>query len=112
MRIIFDQRLGVWKVATENRIHPIKTNDFLVLAGLTDRTDRKFHNISELTSTSKLNSKIFERSLKNLEATVLINCKKNSYRISKIGENVVQRIRSDNVEMIGLEAVKRLVEAR
>ena len=100
MRVVFDGKRKFWKVATEGKIHSLRNNDFLVLMGLMDREDRKFHNVSELTIASKLEDKVLLRGLENLSKTSLIRSKGRAYRISSIGERVVGMIRRNEVEVI------------
>jgi len=98
MKIIFDEKRNVWKVELEDKRHSLNTTDFLVLTGLRDRNDRKFHHISELIFTSRLAEPHFKRGLNNLKKTSLIRSKRNYYKISDIGEKVVDMIRRDEVE--------------
>ena len=99
MEIIFDKKRSIWKIDLEEKRHSLNTTDFLVLTGLRDRNDRKFHPVSELTFTSKLGEIYFKRGLNNLKKTSLIHTKGNSYRISDIGEKVVDMIRKEEVEI-------------
>jgi len=99
MRILFDEKRNIWKVELEDKRHSLKTDDFLVLTGLRDRNDRKFHPLSELIFTSRLSENYFKRGLNNLKKTSLIHSKGNSYRISDVGEKVVDMIRKNEVEI-------------
>jgi predicted transcriptional regulator len=67
---------------------------------LKDRNDRNFHSVSELIFTSKLGEIYLKRGLNNLKKTSLVHTKRNSYRISEIGEKVVDMIRKDEVEVL------------
>jgi predicted transcriptional regulator len=117
MKVTFDKEKSVWKIELEDKRHLLNTTDFLVLTGLRDRNDRKFHPVSELVFTSKLGEIYLKRGLNNLKKTSLINAKKNSYRISEIGEKVVDMIRKDEVEILNskknlsfdLDNLKRLL---
>lgn len=100
MKIVFNEKKGLWKVDLEDRRHSLRTNDFLVLAGLRDRNDRRFHHISELIFSSRLDDNFLKDGLENLKKTSFVNHKRNYYRISKIGEKVVNKIRMDEVEVI------------
>jgi len=100
MRVIFDEKRNTWKIELEDKRHSLNTTDFLVLTGLRDRNDRKFHHISELVFTSRLGENYFRKGLSNLKKTSLIHSKKNFYRISDIGERVVDMIRKDEVEVL------------
>jgi hypothetical protein len=117
MKVIFDEKRSIWKIELEDKRHLLKEDDFLVLTGLRDRNDRKFHPISELIFTTKLGENYFKKGLKNLKKTSFIHAKGNSYRISEVGEKVVDMIRKDEVETInskrnlsfGLDNLKRLL---
>lgn len=98
MRVIFDKNRNVWKIELENKRHQLNTTDFLVLTGLRDRNDRKFHPLSELIFTSKLGETYLKKGLNNLKKTSLVYAKRNSYKISEIGEKIVDMIRKDEVE--------------
>lgn len=100
MKIIFNERRNVWKVELEDKKHSLNTDDFLVLTGLRDRNDRKFHHVSELMFTSRISKNYFIKGLKNLKKTSLIHAKGSSYRISEIGEKVVDMIRKNEVEIL------------
>jgi len=100
MKIIFDDKRSIWKIELEDKRHSLNTNDFLVLTGLRDRNDRKFHHVSELTFASRLAEPHFKKGLNNLKKTSLIQTKKSSYKISEIGEKVVDMIRKDEVEIL------------
>jgi len=99
MKIMFDEKRNVWKIELEDKRHSLNTTDFLVLTGLRDRNDRKFHNFSELVFTSRLAEPHFKKGLSNLKKTPLVHSKRNAYRISDIGEKVVDMIRKDQVEI-------------
>jgi predicted transcriptional regulator len=114
MKITFNEKSNFWKIVLEDRIHSLKINDFLVLTGLRDRNDRRFHHISELIFTSKLDDIFLKNGLRNLRKTPLIHSKGNYYKISKVGEKVVNMIRKDEVEVINernsfLENLKRFL---
>jgi hypothetical protein len=98
MKILFDKNRNIWKIELEDKRHSLNTTDFLVLTGLRDRNDRKFHHISELIFTSRLAEPHFKKGLNNLKKTSLIQSKRNYYKISEIGEKVVDMIRRDEVE--------------
>ena len=98
MKILFDKNRNIWKIELEDKRHSLNTTDFLVLTGLRDRNDRKFHHISELIFTSRLAEPHFKKGLNNLKKTSLIRSKRNYYKISDIGEKVVDMIRRDKVE--------------
>jgi RIO-like serine/threonine protein kinase len=100
MKIIFDEKRNIWKVELEDKRHSLNTTDFLVLTGLRDRNDRKFHHVSELIFTSRLAEPHLKRGLNNLKKTSLIHSKGSSYKISDIGEKVVDMIRRDEVEIL------------
>ena len=100
MKITFNEKSNFWKINLEDRTHSLKINDFLVLTGLRDRNDRRFHHISELIFTSKLDDIFLKNGLRDLRKTPLIHCKRNYYKISKVGERVVDMIRRDKVEVI------------
>ena len=100
MKIIFDEKRNIWKINLEDKRHLLNTTDFLVLTGLRDRNDRKFHQMSELTFTSRLGEDHFKKGLGNLKKTSFIQSKGNSYKISDIGEKVVDLIRKEEVETI------------
>jgi len=97
MKITFNEKSNFWKVILENETHLLRINDFLVLTGLRDRNDREFHHISELIFTSKLDDIFLKKGLKNLKKTSLIHSKGNYYKISKVGEKVVDTIRRNEV---------------
>jgi predicted transcriptional regulator len=97
MKITFNEKSNFWKVVLKDETRLLRINDFLVLTGLRDRNDRRFHHISELIFTSKLDDIFLKKGLKNLRKTSLIHSKGNYYRISKVGEKVVDMIRSDEV---------------
>lgn len=100
MKVLFDEKRNIWKIELEDRKHSLNTTDFLVLTGLKDRNDRNFHSVSELIFTSKLGEIYLKRGLNNLKKTSLVHTKRNSYRISEIGEKVVDLIRKDEVEVL------------
>jgi len=100
MKITFNEKSNFWKIILEDKTHSLKINDFLVLTGLRDRNDRRFHHISELIFSSKLDDIFLKNGLRNLRKTPLIHSKGNYYKISKIGEKVVNKIRRDEVEII------------
>ena len=97
MRITFNEKRNAWKIELEDAKHLLNSDDFLVLTGLRDRNDRKFHHVSELIFTSKIGEKYFKKGLNNLKKTSLIHSKGNSYRISDVGEMVVDMIRENEV---------------
>jgi predicted transcriptional regulator len=97
MKVLFDEKRNIWKIELEDRKHSLNTTDFLVLTGL---KDRNFHSVSELIFTSKLGEIYLKRGLNNLKKTSLVHTKRNSYRISEIGEKVVDLIRKDEVEVL------------
>jgi len=114
MKIVFNEKKGFWKVDLEDRRHLLRINDFLVLAGLRDRNDRRFHHTSELIFSSRLDDKFLKDGLENLKKISFVQCKRNYYKISKIGEKVVNKIRMDEVEVINgknlfLENLKRFL---
>jgi predicted transcriptional regulator len=49
--------------------------------------------------TSRLAEPHFKKGLSNLKKTPLVHSKRNAYRISDIGEKVVDMIRKDQVEI-------------
>jgi len=98
MKVIFNKNRNVWKIELEDRRHFLNTTDFLVLTGLRDRNDRKFHSFSELIFTSRLGEEHFKKGFSNLKKTSLVHAKGSSYRISEVGEKVVDMIRKDEVE--------------
>jgi predicted transcriptional regulator len=100
MKIKFDEKRNIWKIELEDKRHSLNTTDFLVLTGLRDRNDRRFHHISELIFTSKLGEEHLKRGLNNLKKTSFVHSKGKNYRISESGEKVVDMIRRDEVEMI------------
>jgi len=91
MRVIFDNKRNIWKIELEDKKHSLSTNEFLVLTGLRDRNDRKFHHMSELIFTSK---------------------------ISEIGEMVVDMIRKNQFEVMpkrnifNLDSLKKMLSFR
>ena len=117
MKIVFNKKRSNWKIDLESKRHSLNTTDFLVLTGLRDRNDRKFHNISELIFTSKLQENYFRRGLKNLKKTSLIMSNGNAYKISDAGKMVVDMIRRDEVETLNskkslefsLESLKKML---
>jgi hypothetical protein len=115
MRVVFDEKSNFWKVDVEDKRHSLNVSDFLVLAGLRDRNDRNFHNISELTITSRLDDRILKNGLKKLRKTSLIRSKGKAYRISCFGERLVDMIRNEEVEVVrrniefSLSGLRRLV---
>ena len=115
MKITFNEKNNFWKINLEDRTHSLKINDFLVLTGLRDKRDRRFHHISELIFTSRLDDKFLKNGLKDLRKTSFIHSRGNYYKISKVGEKVVDMIRRDKVEVIKrknffLENLKRLLD--
>jgi hypothetical protein len=98
MKIAFDEKRSIWKIELEDKRHSLNTTDFLVLTGLRDRNDRKFHHISELIFTTRLAEPHFKKGLNNLKKTPLVHSKGNNYRISDIGEKVVDMIRKNEIE--------------
>ena len=101
MKILFNEKRNIWKIDLEEKRHLLNTTDFLVLTGLRDRNDRKFHPFSELIFTSRLGEDHFKKGLSNLKKTSLIDSKGNSYKISDVGEKVVDMIRKEEVETVG-----------
>ena len=100
MKVIFNEKRNVWKIELEDKRHSLNTTDFLVLTGLRDRNDRKFHHISELIFASKLGENYLRKGLNNLRKTSLVHSRRNSYRISDIGERVVDMIRKDEIKVL------------
>ncbi|MEM5872379.1 MAG: hypothetical protein QXD55_00745 [Candidatus Aenigmatarchaeota archaeon] len=117
MRIIYNKKRNSWRIELEDKRHVISINDFLVLTGLRDRNDRRFHHISELIFSSKIEENYFRKGLSNLKKTSLIHSKGNYYKISEIGEKVVDMIRKENFETLenkrnlifSLDSLKKLL---
>jgi len=118
MRVIFDNKRNIWKIELEDKKHSLSTNEFLVLTGLRDRNDRKFHHISELIFTSKISENYFRKGLNKLKKTSLVHTKGNSYKISEIGEMVVDMIRKNQFEVMpkrnifNLDSLKKMLSFR
>jgi hypothetical protein len=103
MNLTFNERGNFWKVIVDNKASILRADDFLVLTGLRDRDDRNFHDISELTFTSRLDDEVWKKCLKRLGKTSMIRSYRDSYRISSIGEWIVDSIRNNEFEVINTE---------
>jgi hypothetical protein len=104
MNVIFNEKCNFWKVIVDSKANILRADDFLVLTGLRDRDDRNFHDVSELTLSSKLDDQVWRKCIKKLRKTQLIRYKKNSYRISCIGEFVVDSIRRNEVDVVNSQS--------
>jgi hypothetical protein len=105
MKILFDQKRNCWKVDLGDGTHRLGSNDFMVLTGLRDNADRKFHRSSEIMEISKLEDKFLRIGLERLRKTPLVHSKGSSYKISTLGERAVDMIRRDEVEITNSEGL-------